>query len=1008
MTSVTVTGALTRAQLLQIRDQCQHNINRTARKALFKNNIWCPNVKYWTVPEKSPYSKKNRFDNTKCGLLNPWSVNGKESIISELITDNDLDLLVLNETWWPADEIKSDVSRGLITPNSYSVLQTPRLGRGGGIAVIFRDNFIGKKANFKVFSSFEHQITTLKLPAETLIVTSVYFPHGYEPVIESELCELFDHLQSLNGKHLIVGDFNIHVNKNNDPNSTKFGQLVERYNLHQHVQFPTHRAGNTLDLVLTHSDIVVSDIKTDRSIPSDHFSILFKISTKSADLPKRTLSYRKWLDVDVKSFKSDIETAFKDYDPSSIEEAVSTFNTRLTDLADIHAPVKSCTVKPRPQSPWYTAELAKEKQRRRHLEQIFLKTKLVVDRERFNEQRNLYNSKLTSTKQSYYKAKIIEANNSKDRFNICNKLLNRSKKVVLPSHTCAKELADRFVNYFTDKISKIRADLEECSSDLTEANPDLSDFTGTPLSEFKAVSCDDVRKIISKSPSKSCVLDPTPTWLLKNCIDELAPALTTICNLSLSCAEFSDALKSAFVTPLIKKLTLDCEILKNYRPVSNLSFISKLIERIVSTQFIDHLKSNGLYEIYQSAYRQFHSTETALLRVQNDLLKSVDESGGAILVLLDLSAAFDTIDHDKLFKLLNTSFGIQGAALEWIKSYLSDRKQCVLIDGVTSDEFNLKWGVPQGSVLGPILFTIYTTPLASIIRKHGIEFYLYADDTQLYIAFKPSSDLSKSDGIKKLEGCIEDIRKWMTDNLLKLNDDKTELLVITSRDLSCDISLNVGGCDIFPGKEPPRNLGVIFDSSCSLNHHVNKLCKSLNYSIFNIGKIRKYLDKSTAGVLVNSLVTSKLDYCNSLLYGIKDCQIDRLQRCQNNAARVISLTRKYDHITPIMQDLHWLPVRYRIIYKILVLAHKSLYGKGPVYLRNLLAWYTPARSLRSSCEYLLVVPRWSLKSFGARRFEYAAPHLWNEYLPIELRRDTNLDHFKSSLKTCLFERHYLA
>ena len=140
----------------------------------------------------------------------------------------------------------------------------------------------------------------------------------------------------------------VNMNKNNDSNSTRFGQLVERYNLHQHVQFPTQRAGNTLDLVLTHSDIVVSDIKTDLSIPSDHFTILFKISTKSTDLPKRTLSYRKWLDVDVKSFKSDIETAFKDYDPSSIEEAVSTFNTRLTDLADIHAPVKSCTVKPHP------------------------------------------------------------------------------------------------------------------------------------------------------------------------------------------------------------------------------------------------------------------------------------------------------------------------------------------------------------------------------------------------------------------------------------------------------------------------------------------------------------------------------------------------------------------------------------------------------------------------------------------------------------------------------------
>ena len=157
--------------------------------------------------------------------------------------------------------------------------------------------------------------------------------------------------------------------------------------------------------------------------------------------------------------------------------------------------------------------------------------------------------------------------------------------------------------------------------------------------------------------------------------------------------------------------------------------------------------------------------------------------------------------------------------------------------------------------------------------------------------------------------------------MLKLNDDKTELLVITSRDEARNITLNVGGCDIHQSSEPPRNLGVLFDSSCSLVHHVNKLCKSLNYSIYKIGKIRRYIDKPTAEILENSLVTSKMDYCNSLLYDINDHLIDRIQRCQNNAARVISLTRKCDHITPVLHGLHWLPIYYRIRYKLLILAH---------------------------------------------------------------------------------------
>ena len=236
----------------------------------------------------------------------------------------------------------------------------------------------------------------------------------------------------------------------------------------------------------------------------------------------------------------------------------------------------------------------------------------------------------------------------------------------------------------------IRNNFETLLNSSTDQVPDsVSIFCGVSFEQFNVVSEADIRKIISSSPTKLCTLDPIPTWLLKQCQDQLAPVLTAIVNTSLTCAEFPTELKKAFLTPLIKKIIWLWNF-KNYMPVSNLYFISKLVERIVCVPLVEHLKTNNLYEIFQSAYRQFHSTETALLDVQNDLLQAIDNDEGAILVLLDLSAAFDTIDHQKLLNLLNQSFGIRGVALKWFESYLKERRQTVQIGSCTSTPVTLK------------------------------------------------------------------------------------------------------------------------------------------------------------------------------------------------------------------------------------------------------------------------------------------------------------------------------
>ena len=376
--------------------------------------------------------------------------------------------------------------------------------------------------------------------------------------------------------------------------------------------------------------------------------------------------------------------------------------------------------------------------------------------------------------------------------------------------------------------------------------------------------------------------------------------------LTVSCLRTS---RKLFYLHILKKALLDSELLKNFRPVSNLSYISKVIERVVAKRITDYFEDNNLLEKMQSAYKKLHSTETALIKVHNDILCAIDKKYSVALVLLDLSAAFDTVDHNILLSRLSSRFGICDNALAWLSSYLSDRKQKVNIQGTMSSSRQLTCGVPQGSVLGPLLFTAYTSPLGDIVRKHGVQFHLYADDTQLYFAFEPTTDGSMA-AKEKMEACIQDIRQWMAVNFLKLNDDKTEVIVFHSRHHAPPQfnSVNIGLENITASKAA-RNIGVTFDSTMTLQPHINAMTSSMFHQIRKIGMIRKYLDKKSAETLVHAFVTSRLDYCNSLLYGLPQDLTNKLQCVHNTAARIVSRTRKYEHITPVLKSLHWLPVQ---------------------------------------------------------------------------------------------------
>ena len=475
-----------------------------------------------------------------------------------------------------------------------------------------------------------------------------------------------------------------------------------------------------------------------------------------------------------------------------------------------------------------------------------------------------------------------------------------------------------------------------------------------------------------------------------------------IINESLKSGKFPSELKFAAVRPGLKKPNLDVDDLKNYRPISNLTYLSKLLEKVVHKQLVDYVSENKLFANFQSGYRKFHSCETAVTKIHNDVLIMTDKQENVVLLLLDLSAAFDTIGHDLLLRKLKNAYGIEGKALAWLKSYLSDRKFKVKVKNSSSSGCTLEIGVPQGSILGPLLFILYTRDLENIVTKYGFTIHFYADDTQVYFSFdvhSPNPDLTL------IKECFSEIKKWMAMNYLKLNDGKTEFLdigyyvsPITSIDLGDELSLDP--------VEKAKNLGFMFDHRMSLCDQINAVSQVCYLNLRNLKRIASRLCFDLRVQLVQSNILSMIDYCNSVYGGLTEKNLFKLQKIQNNAVRFIYGlygSKRRTSITPLLKKLHFLPVKYRTQFKVSMLVFKCVNNLAPEYLTALISLReVNRRSSRLDDDYYrLKIPTPPRFTRTQAAFSYYSPSIWNG-LPFELRCLTDITVFKKHLKTYYF------
>ena len=787
------------------------------------------------------------------------------------------------------------------------------------------------------------------------------------------------------GPIIITGDFNIDLLVPSTA-SEAYQNILVTLNLKQLITQPTRNSRTLIDHVVSNVDtkLIASDVVLCDEI-SDHDSpfCILKINKPRYEprhkyiRDERTLVLADYIN-DFQQLPLNIVYAF-----DNTSDKVNALNKLITECIDRHAPVRKIKLT-RPSSPWMKDLDVRDLQRQKY--ELRQNLKDNRNNEQLDQLRNVRNnlkSTIRGAKKKFLK-NLLANKSQAETWKVINKLLHpRQKRMDVDP-----DEINKFFNSTAIRTTGRNAgDLSKSFIEELPENPDSF--------HLRPATYDEVSKAIQKLRSDcSTGHDNIPSKFIKPVSQYLTSPLTDIINSCIQSLTFPEEWKISRICP-VPKVT-DPQSLIDYRPISILPILSKVLERIILQQLAEHIEEKSIYLESQSGFRKSHSTITVLLKLKDDIKLAMSRSEVTLSVFADFSKAFDTVDYRILIKQLS-NLGFSRKVLHLIRDYLSERKQYAQIDDKSSSKLDVQFGVPQGSILGPILFNLYVTT----INTNGPSTYLlYADDTTL---LRHTKIQELQSAIESVQNEIDNINLWSEQNNLCLNAKKTKMAIFSTRQLAQRHSLadlvtviKSAGQDI----EQVKNfkvLGVRFNEHLDWTEHVNHTLKSCFSTLRNLKRFKNTASWQQRKMLMESLVLSKLTYGIALLSDATKAQIERLQKVQNAAAGFV--LKRYARTSDVI-DLEWLPVAEMVDLTIAKIAHSALHNPGwPSYLK-LNRQPDPGRELRNGN---LVAHDIEDTSRLTGTFAHEAAKCFNN-LPVDIKRIDKKESFADKCWNFYFDR----